>query len=127
MRACKNRHDFIEEEVLGAVQNVCNAPLDALEIAGCGLLPQDKGSSLIFVRHPVGDTDLERSIAFIPTRHLTQIFERHCCKVANQGCIKFFGPNPIVPHLNLMAHVLTVTDVSQRGADSWQLDQMMAL
>jgi hypothetical protein len=90
--------DPIEQEVYSAVEDVCQAPLDVLQGFGGGYLPRDNGSSFIFVRRPA---DLERSISFIPTKHLTQIFEGHCLEVANKQCLELF--------ISLSSHALTRT------------------
>jgi hypothetical protein len=100
--------DPIEEEVYSAVENVCQAPLGILQGFGGGSLPQDKGSSFIFVRRPA---DLERAISFIPTKHLTQIFEDHSLDVANKECLKLF--------ISLSSHALT------RTAAGWAFEKLV--
>ena len=98
----------LDRDIQGAVETLCAAPMAVFGPKG---LPRSEGSSVIFVRRPLGDIGSEKAISFIPTRHLRQMFEIHCCRVANQHSLNLF--------CSLSSHALT------RTAAGWAHEKAM--
>ena len=103
--------DSIEREVKDAVETLCRNPSTILVPSGAGSMPRSEGSSVIFVRRPMGDTAFDKVISFIPTLYLLDIFESHCCEVAIKDSLQLFCA--------LSSHALT------RTAAGWAHEKSM--
>ena len=93
-----NPTDALDKDIQKAVETLCASPMTVLGSMG---LPRSEGSSVIFVRRPLGAIAFSDVISFVPTMHLRHRFENHCCKVANQHSLRLFCA--------LSSHALTRT------------------